>query len=91
MATTRPSTGFRIAAAELAGKEAALYLPTGTLRNQIAMHAFVRPGRFVACEATAHVGGTAARPPRPRFGSRSAGSRPAGAGCCPPTRWRPRR
>ena len=48
------------AAAELAGKEAALYLPTGTLCNQIAMHAFVRPGRFVACEATAHVGGTEA-------------------------------
>jgi threonine aldolase len=48
------------AAAELAGKEAALYLPTGTLCNQIAMHAFARPGRFVACEATAHVGGTEA-------------------------------
>ena len=48
------------AAAELTGKEAALYLPTGTACNQIAMHAFVRPGRFVACEATAHVGGTEA-------------------------------
>ena len=47
-------------AAELAGKEAALYLPTGTLCNQIAMHAFVRAGRFVACEATAHIGGTEA-------------------------------
>ena len=46
------------AAAELTGKEAALYLPTGTACNQIAMHAFVRAGRFVACEATAHVGGT---------------------------------
>ena len=48
------------AAAELTGKEAALYLPTGTMCNQIALHAFVRPGRFVVCEATAHIGGTEA-------------------------------
>ena len=48
------------AAAELTGKEAALYLPTGVACNQIAMHAFVRPGRFVVCEATAHVGGSEA-------------------------------
>ena len=45
-------------AAELTGKEAAAYLPTGTLCNQVAMHAFARAGRFVACEASAHVGGT---------------------------------
>ncbi|MDP9343231.1 MAG: aminotransferase class I/II-fold pyridoxal phosphate-dependent enzyme [Actinomycetota bacterium] len=43
--------------AELTGKEAAAYLPTGTMCNQVAMHAFVRSGRFVACEATAHVCG----------------------------------
>jgi threonine aldolase len=48
------------AAAELAGKQAAIYLPTGTLCNQIALHAFARPGRFVVCEATSHVGGTEA-------------------------------
>ena len=30
------------AAAELTGKAAALYLPTGTACNQIALHAFVR-------------------------------------------------
>ncbi|HUY48002.1 MAG TPA: GntG family PLP-dependent aldolase [Streptosporangiaceae bacterium] len=48
------------AAAELTGKQAAIYLPTGTLCSQIAMHSFVRPGRFVACEATAHVCGTEA-------------------------------
>ena len=47
-------------AAELVGKEAALYLATGVACNQIAMHAFVRPGRFVVCEATAHVGGSEA-------------------------------
>jgi len=43
-------------AAELTGQEAAVYLPTGTLCNQVAMHAFVRSGHFVVCEATAHVG-----------------------------------
>jgi threonine aldolase len=48
------------AAATLTGKEAALFLPTGTACNQIALHAFVRPGRYVVCEATAHVGGTEA-------------------------------
>jgi threonine aldolase len=48
------------AAAELTGKQAALYLPTGTLCSQIALHAFVTSGHFVACEATAHVGGTEA-------------------------------
>ena len=45
------------AAAELTGRQAAIYLPTGTLCNQIALHAFARPGRFVVCEASSHVGG----------------------------------
>ncbi len=44
-------------AAELTGKEAAIFLPTGTLCNQIAMHAFTRPGHFVICEADAHTAG----------------------------------
>jgi threonine aldolase len=44
-------------AAELTGKEAAAYLPTGTMCNQAAMHTFVRAGHFVVCEASAHVGG----------------------------------
>jgi threonine aldolase len=42
--------------AELTGKAAALYLPTGTMCNQIAMHAFVRSGHFAVCETTAHTG-----------------------------------
>ena len=46
------------AAAETTGKQAALYLPTGTLCNQIAVHVFARSGRFVVCEANAHVGNT---------------------------------
>src|ERR1700727_545667 len=41
-------------AAELTGQEAAIYLPTGTLCNQIALHVFARPGRFVVCEASCH-------------------------------------
>jgi threonine aldolase len=47
-------------AAELTGKEAAAFLPTGTMCNQIAMHAYVRAGHVVVCEATAHTGGTEA-------------------------------
>ncbi len=47
-------------AAELAGKDAAAYLPTGTMCNQVAMHAFARSGHLVVCEAGAHMGGTEA-------------------------------
>jgi threonine aldolase len=43
-------------AAGLTGKQAALYLPTGTLCNQIAMHVLAGPGRVVVCERAAHVG-----------------------------------
>jgi threonine aldolase len=43
--------------AELTGRDAALYLPTGTLCNQIAMHAFTRAGHLVVCEETAHTCG----------------------------------
>lgn len=44
-------------AAEVTGREAALYLPTGTMCNQIAIHAFARAGRLAVCEETAHVCG----------------------------------
>ncbi len=44
-------------AAELTGKQAAIFLPTGTMCSQIAMHAFTRAGHLVACEASAHVCG----------------------------------
>ena len=43
-------------AAALTGKQAALYLPTGTLCNQIALHVLAGPGRVVVCEESAHVG-----------------------------------
>ncbi len=59
------------AAAELTGKAAAAYLPTGRLCNQIAMHLLTRPGHLVVCEESAHVGGieaaTAAALPRIAF------------------------
>jgi threonine aldolase len=41
-------------AAELTGRDAAIYLPTGTLCNQVALHVLARSGR-VMCEASAHV------------------------------------
>jgi threonine aldolase len=47
-------------AAELTGKQAAIYLPTGTLCNQVALHAYVRSGHVAVCETTAHVGRTEA-------------------------------
>lgn len=42
--------------AELCGKPAALYLPTGTLCNEIALHVYARAGHLVVCEETAHTG-----------------------------------
>jgi threonine aldolase len=45
-------------AAELTGKDAAIYLPTGTMCNQVALHAYVRSGHFAVCEASAHAGRT---------------------------------
>lgn len=41
--------------ADLTGKSAALFLSTGTLCNQIALHVWARSGHFVACAASAHV------------------------------------
>jgi threonine aldolase len=47
-------------AAELTGKEAAIYLPTGTMCNQVALHAYVRAGHLAVCEASAHAARTEA-------------------------------
>jgi threonine aldolase len=44
-------------AAEITGRQAALYLPTGTMCTQIALHALVRSGHFVVSESSAHVCG----------------------------------
>ncbi len=43
-------------AAELTGKPAAAFLPTGTMCNQIALSILGRTGHSVICEATAHIG-----------------------------------
>lgn len=44
-------------AAEVTGTEAAIYLVTGTMCNQIAMHVLTRPGHVVICPRDAHVAG----------------------------------
>jgi threonine aldolase len=41
--------------AELLGHEAALYVPSGTLGNQLGMRLLVRPGEEIVCDPTAHV------------------------------------
>lgn len=42
-------------AAELLGKEAALFVPTGTMGNQIAIFCHTERGQEVVCEARSHV------------------------------------
>jgi len=41
--------------AELLGKEAGLFVPGGTLGNQLAIHVQARPGQMLACVPMAHV------------------------------------
>ena len=51
--------------AELLGMEAAVFVPSGTMANQIAIHVHCRPGDELVCEARSHVyyyeGGAIAR------------------------------
>ena len=42
-------------AAKLFGKEAALFCPSGTMTNQIAIKVHTHPGDEVICDATAHI------------------------------------
>jgi threonine aldolase len=42
-------------AAEMLGKEAALFVPTGTMGNQIAIYCHTKPGQEVICESRSHV------------------------------------
>lgn len=42
-------------AAGLLGFERSLFMPTGTMGNQVAMHLLGRPGREVVCESRSHV------------------------------------
>jgi threonine aldolase len=52
-------------AAAFLGKEAALFVPSGTMANQIAIHVHCRPGDELVCEERSHVyyyeGGSVAR------------------------------
>jgi threonine aldolase len=42
-------------AAAMVGKEAALYVPSGTMGNQVALRVLARPGTEVLCAARAHI------------------------------------
>ncbi|HVC47363.1 MAG TPA: GntG family PLP-dependent aldolase [Terracidiphilus sp.] len=42
-------------AAEVFGREAALFVPTGTMGNQIAIRLHTEPGQEVICESRAHI------------------------------------
>ena len=42
-------------AAEVFGKEAAIFVPTGSMGNQIALRLHTEPGKEVVCEARSHV------------------------------------
>src|SRR5438105_13059448 len=41
--------------AALLGKEAALYVPSGTMSNQVCVKAHTQPGDEMLCEATCHI------------------------------------
>src|SRR5919201_7094660 len=41
--------------AQLLGKEAALFVPSGTMSNQICVKAHTQPGDELLCEASAHL------------------------------------
>ena len=42
-------------AAEIFGREAALFVPTGTMGNQIAIRLHTEPGQEVICESRSHI------------------------------------
>src|SRR5512138_56995 len=42
-------------AAEIFGREAAIFVPTGTMGNQIAIKVHTRPGQEVICDERAHI------------------------------------
>jgi threonine aldolase len=46
---------FQARAAELVDKEAGLYVPSGTMANQLALRVLGRPGSEVLCAARAHI------------------------------------
>ena len=54
-ATTRPCNRLQEHTARLLGKEAALFFPSGTMTNQVALHALTQRGDEVFLHAEAHI------------------------------------
>ena len=52
---TPPSTGWKQRAAEIAGKEAALFVPTGTMGNTIGIKLLTEHGQEMVCDSRAHL------------------------------------
>ena len=42
-------------AAEIFGREAAIFVPSGTMGNQIAIKLHTRPGQEILCEERGHI------------------------------------
>src|SRR6201995_408066 len=42
-------------AAQIFGREAALFVPTGTMGNQIAIRLHTQPGQEIICESRSHI------------------------------------
>ena len=53
--TTRRSMRLEAKTAKLLGKEAAVFVPSGTMANQIAIGVHTQPGDELLCAATSHV------------------------------------
>ena len=54
-AKTRPSMRLERRAAEIFGRETALFVPSGTMGNQIAIKLHTHHGQEVICEERGHV------------------------------------
>ena len=54
-AKTLPSTGWRNAPRRSSAGEAALFVPTGTMGNQIAVRMHTEHGQEVICESRGHL------------------------------------
>ncbi len=55
MGRTRRSTGWRRRAAEVFGREAAIFVPTGSMGNAIGAKLHTVAGQEIICESRAHI------------------------------------
>ena len=72
--------------AEMLGKEAALFVPSGTMANLIGVRLHCRPGDEMICEAGCHVS-TSSRAAMRRSTASSPGRSRAGRECCGRSSW----